>query len=82
MRENLDRTWVDPIPFPGDWSALPAYSWDVTRAAAEALAAGQPLRLALYSADGAYHSGRHFVPSDTEDWNATNRPTLTVVWGE
>ncbi len=73
---------MDPIPFPGDWSALPAYSWDVTRAAAEALAAGQPLRLALYSADGAYHSGRHFVPSDTEDWNATNRPTLTVVWGE
>lgn len=81
-RENLSRTWVDAIPFPEDWNALPAYTWDVTRAAAEAVAAGEPLRLALYSADGAYHSGRHFVPSDTEDWNAANRPALTVVWGE
>jgi len=81
-RENLSRTWVDPMAFPGDWAALPARNWDVTRAVADARDAGEPLRLALYSADSAYHSGRYFVPSDTEDWNAANRPTLTVTWGE
>jgi hypothetical protein len=77
--ENISGTWVEPIGFPG-WPGIPR-RWDVSRAVAQALAAGEPLRLALYSADGAYHSGRYFSSSDTGDWNAEARPTLKVVWG-
>jgi hypothetical protein len=43
---------------------------------------GGPLRLALYEADSAYHSGKYFVTSNTGDWNAVARPTLAVVWGQ
>jgi hypothetical protein len=79
--ENIGGTQVDPVRnWPG-WPGIP-YTWDVTRAVAEAYAAGQPLRLALYSADGDYNSGKHFVSSDTGDWNARGRPTLTVQWGD
>jgi hypothetical protein len=79
--ENVAAAWVDPLPsFPG-WPGVPR-DWDVSRAAAEAYQAGQPLRLAMYSADTAYHSGKYFVSSDTGDWNAVARPTLTVVWGQ
>ncbi len=79
-RENLGGIWVTPIletpPYPG----IP-YTWDVSRAVAEAYAAGEPLRLAIYSADEAYHSGRYFYSSDVEDLNATGRPTLSIGWG-
>lgn len=79
--ENIGGTWVDPVTnWPG-WPGIP-YRWDVTYAAAQAYATGQPLRLALYSADGDYHSGKYFASSDTGDWNAAARPTLTVVWGD
>jgi hypothetical protein len=78
--ENISGAWVDPMSqWPG-WPGLP-HSWDVSRAVAAAYAAGEPLRLALYSADGAYHSGRYFSSSNTDDWNAAARPTLSVVWG-
>ncbi|WP_322801528.1 DNRLRE domain-containing protein [Thermoflexus sp.] len=79
--ENIGGAWVDPVRSLPNWPGIP-YTWDVTRAVAEAYAAGQPLRLALYSADAAYHSGKYFVSSDTEDWNAEGRPTLTIVWGD
>ncbi len=79
--ENLGGTWVDPVTnWPG-WPGIP-YRWDVTYTTAQAYAAGQPLRLVLYSADADYHSGKYFVSSDTGDWNAEARPTLTIVWGE
>lgn len=79
--ENVAAAWVDPADtFPG-WPGIP-WEWDVSRAAAEAYAAGEPLRLALYSADGAYHSGKYFVSSDTGQWNAEGRPTLRVLWGD
>jgi hypothetical protein len=78
--ENLSGTWVEPVAFPG-WPGIP-HAWDVTRAFVDAMATGQPLRLALYSADGAYHSGRYFSASEAPDWNATARPTLYIVWGE
>ncbi len=79
--ENVSAAWVDAFTkFPG-WPGVPR-TWDVSRAVAEAYNAGRPLRLALYSADTAYHSGKYFVSSDTGDWNAQGRPTLTVVWGE
>jgi hypothetical protein len=78
--ENISGTWVEPLAeFPG-WPGV-ARRWDVSRAVAQALATGEPLRLVLYSADGAYHSGRYFSSSDTGDWNAVARPTLNVVWG-
>lgn len=77
-RENVGAAWVDPLPgFPG-WPGVPR-SFDATRAVRHAYTAGEPLRLALYSADSAYHSGKYFVSSDTEDWNAVARPTLRIT---
>lgn len=79
--ENVARAWVPPIDqFPG-WPGVPI-TWDISKAVADAYAQGQPLRLAVYSADSDYHSGRYFISSDTLDWNAEGRPTLDVVWGE
>jgi len=78
VRENVGSGWVDPIPqFPG-WENLPKREIDVTWGFVQAYTRGQPLRLALYSADSAYHSGKYFVSSNTGDWNAENRPTLVV----
>ncbi len=48
---------------------------------AEAYALGTPLRLALYEADYAYHSGKYFYSSDVSDWNAEGCPTLAITWG-
>jgi uncharacterized repeat protein (TIGR01451 family) len=80
-RENIASTWVHPIQnWPG-WPGI-AYEWDVTRAVAEAYAAGQPLSIALYSADTEFDSGKFFTSSEAEDWNAAGRPQLTVVWGD
>lgn len=79
-RENLGGTWIpslsDTPPYPG----IP-YRWDVSRAVAEAYAAGEPVRLAVYSADRPFHSGRYFYSSDVEELNAQGRPTLTIFWG-
>jgi hypothetical protein len=79
--ENIAQTWVIPTVFPG-WPGL-AYYWDVSLAAARAYANGEPLRLAVYSADGAIHSGKYFVSSEGGDWDAgqVSRPTLTIQWG-
>jgi uncharacterized repeat protein (TIGR01451 family) len=78
--ENVSSTWVDPTGFPG-WPGIP-HTWDVSRAVAEAYGMGTPLRLVLYEADEAYHSGKHFVASETGDWNEEARPTLRVLWGD
>lgn len=78
--ENVSREWVDPLlSFPG-WPGV-STDWDLSRAVAQAKAAGIPLRLLFYSADTAMHSGKYFISSDTGDWNAAGRPTLTVTWG-
>jgi hypothetical protein len=77
--QNVSVTWVYPV----DASHPPgAYEWDVSAAAAEAYATGQPLRLAFYSTDGDYHSGKYFWTSDSDDWNGTVRPSLEVQWGD
>ncbi len=79
--EEVAASRVDPLTvFPG-WPGAPA-TWNVSRAVAEAGAAGQPLRLALYSTDRAYHSGKYFSSSDAPDWNVAARPTLQVWWGD
>lgn len=79
--ENITGVWVTPIvDFPG-WPGVP-YTWDVSYAVARAYARGEPLRLVLYESDAAYHSGKYFTTSDTEDWNTGGRPRLEVTWGE
>jgi len=78
--ENVAAAWVDPVDSYAGTPGIP-WQWDVSRAVAEAYAAGTPLRLALYEADSAYHSGKYFWSSDTDDWNKEGRPTLTVTWG-
>lgn len=79
-RDNISATWVDPVdggpPPPG----IP-YDWDVSRAVAEAYAAGAPVHLALYESDWAFHSGKYFHSSDVGSWNEEARPTLRVAWG-
>jgi hypothetical protein len=79
-RENIAMSYVNPTEFPG-WPGIP-HSWDISYAVAEAYAAGEPLRLAIYSADGHYHSGRYFTSSDTDaSWNLEGRPIITITWG-
>lgn len=81
-QENIAQTWVEVIrsnttpPWPGI-----AYEWDLSRPVAEAYQAKLPLRLAIYEADSAMHSGKYFTTSDTGDWNAAGRPTLIIQWG-
>jgi hypothetical protein len=80
--ENIGWALVDPaLPQPCTWPCAPR-SWDVSYAVAQAYATHQPVRLALYSGDPFYHSGKYFVSSDAGDWNAVARPTLDVRWGE
>lgn len=80
-RENIAAKWVNPFgPTDQPWPGI-VHNWDVSRAVAEAYSAGEPLRLAAYSADEATHSGRYFYSSDSDQFAADARPTLTVVWG-
>ncbi|MFZ1395627.1 MAG: DNRLRE domain-containing protein [Candidatus Promineifilaceae bacterium] len=74
--QNVARAWVNPIAdnAPGQF-----ISWDLSAAVAEAYANGQPLRLALYSADNALHSGKYFNSSESFDPN--RRPTLAITYG-
>jgi hypothetical protein len=76
--ENVAVTQVFPV------AMRPAgpYQWDVSAAVADAYRDGQPLKLAFYSTDGDYHSGKYFYTSDSNDWNGTVRPTLEVRWSD
>ena len=80
IQENISRTVVNIMPgkivYPGQ-----PYTWDVSRALAAAYAAGQPLRLAFYSSDSAYSSGKYFFGSSLGDWNANGRPALQATLG-
>jgi hypothetical protein len=75
--ENVSVTWVYPVSV----SPPGPYTWDVSYAVAEARRLGKPLRLVFYSTDGAYHSGKYFYTSDSNDWNGSVRPSLEVDWG-
>lgn len=80
--ENVGEAWVDPIPAMLPWPGA-ARTWNITWAVTQAYEAGQPvLRLALYEADSAFHSGKYFTSSDTGDWNEAGRPTLQVTLGD
>ncbi|MCA9901388.1 MAG: DNRLRE domain-containing protein [Ardenticatenaceae bacterium] len=74
--ENVARTWVNPLPAGGAGQFV---TWDLSGAVAEAYASGQPLRLALYSADNARHSGKYFSASET--FVPDRRPTLEITYG-
>ncbi len=79
--ENIGGNWVAPLASHPGWPGV-ARTWDVSYAVARAYARGEPLRLVLYEADSAYHSGKYFVSSDTGDWNKEGRPRLDVTWGD
>lgn len=74
--ENIARSWVEPLP--GGTSVNIPIEWDISAAVAEAYASGQPLRLAVYSADNARHSGKYFRSSNA---NEPVRPFLTIQLG-
>lgn len=80
--ENISATWVNPYPNPQNivWPGDP-YTWDVTKAVAEAYRAGEPVSLAIYGSDTEEHSSKYLTSSEEEDWNAAGRPTLHVTWG-
>jgi hypothetical protein len=77
-QENVAATWVYPVDFYAEWPGVP-YTWEVSRAVAQAYATGEPLRLALYSADGEMHSGKYFYSSDADE---AGRPSLRVLLGD
>jgi hypothetical protein len=79
--ENVGRGWVDVLMSSAPPPGAPR-TFDLSYAVAQAYAAGQPLRLVIYSASNDYHSGKYFVSSGTGDWNARGRPTLTIEWGD
>jgi hypothetical protein len=78
--ENMSGAWVDVFRGQLVWPGQP-YTWDVSRAVAQAYANGQSLRLVFYESDWDYHSGKYFVGSQEPDWNAAGRPTLRVMFG-
>jgi hypothetical protein len=80
--ENVSQAWVNPLLTTPPWPGA-ARSWNLTWAVTHAYNSAQPvLRLALYEADSAYHSGKYFTSSDTGDWNEAGRPTLQVILGD
>jgi hypothetical protein len=79
--ENVGGAWVDPLTAYAGQPGV-ARTWDVSMAAAQAYQSGLTLNLVLYSADWAYHSGRYFWSSETDNSQPTSRPTLLIRWGE
>ncbi len=80
-QENVAATWIYPITQSVPWPGNP-YDWDATQAVAEAYTAGHPVGLAIYGSDTEQHSSKYLTSSESGDWNAVGRPTLTVVWGQ
>ena len=83
--ENVAVLQVAPynISQPGQSWPGARREWDVSYALAKAYDQGAGwIGFALYSADGAYHSGKYFSASETEDWNKVGRPTLIIEYGD
>jgi hypothetical protein len=88
-QENYSMTRIPQVSsFPG-WPGI-AYSWDASKAVAEAYAAGQPVSFAMYDSTTGRDSSKYLTSSETgiEDdpsywnWNIEGRPKLTIVWGK
>jgi hypothetical protein len=78
-QENVSQAWVGPITLA---ELGIGREWDVSRVAARAYAAGEPLRLVLYSADYYGPHGKYFYSSTSDDYGGAVRPQLDVVLGE
>lgn len=79
-QENVSQAWVDWLDYQPPFPGVPR-QWDLSRAVAEAYAAGQPLRIVLYSADSEYHSGKYFYSSDLDQHSQSAFPRLEINWG-
>jgi len=79
VKENISRTVVNTVS--GSTVYGVPYTWDVSKALADAYASGQPLRLVFYSSDSAYSTGKYFFSSTIAAWNANSRPTLQATLG-
>lgn len=79
VQENISRTVVNNVSNPGPFGQ--PYTWDVSKALANAYAAGQPLRLVFYSSDSPYNTGKYFFSSALASWGAQSRPTLQLTLG-
>ena len=77
--ENVSASWVNPLDEPPGWPGI-AREWDVSHAVSAAYRAGTPVRLALYSPDWDFHSGKYFYTSDV-GVSGEGRPTLAITWG-
>ncbi len=83
--ENVARLRVEPynIDQPGQKWPGARREWDVSYALAKAYDQGENwISFAIYSSDSAYHSGKYFSASETEDWNKVGRPTLIIEYGD
>lgn len=79
--ENLSMTPIPPKTTPLVWPGDP-YTWDVTRAVADAYAAGQPVSLAIYDSTTGRDSSKYLTGSEAGDWDVEGRPRLDIVWGD
>jgi len=79
--ENYPGTWVPPYDVQSSGSPGVARTWDVSQAFMDVYGTGEPLRLALYSADRDIHIGNYFRSSETASWGCGYPPTLTIEWG-
>ena len=81
--ENISMARSLPIPAPVENQPLQNVPLvlDVSKAVDAARRNNTPLRVVLYSADGAQNSGKYFWTSDVADGLAELRPTLTVSMG-
>ncbi len=76
--ENFGGLRVEPLPvFPG-WPGVPR-TWNISPIVQQTVQTTEPLRLVLYSADSAIHSGKYFYSSDSNS-DGSARPYITVYW--
>ena len=79
VQENISQAWVGPLTM-AEWGI--ARVWDVSYGVAKAYQTGGSLQLAVYSADNFGPNGKYLLSSETGEYAADKRPTLTVVLGE
>jgi len=79
--ENISMSVVPPMQGPLVGSGEER-NFDLSYAVNRAYQAGETsLKLALYSSDTSYHSGKYFTRSNAGDWNQVARPTLEISLG-
>ena len=88
-QENFSMTRIPPKTTELEWPGDP-YTWDATKAVAEAYAAGQPVSFAMYDSTTGRDSSKYLTSSETGlgdppdywNWNIEGRPKLTIAWGK